>query len=130
MTAQPNALAGVLVSVAVRILPTQHRDRYDDEFRADLCCISRTRQIPQAAGLLVGAFALKSALLDADPATADSVTYWRCRLGRHRYRVVSDDNLENRRSSHLECSRCLKFKEIKEYAPTDGRWLGGGGIGI
>ena len=123
-------LAGAIVGVAVRALPAQHRDRYDDEFRADLCCVPRIRQIPQAAGLLVGAFSLRSALLDGDPSTSKSVKYWRCGLGRHRYRVIGDDNMENRRSSHLECSRCLKFKEIKDYEPPvdGGRYLAGGGI--
>jgi hypothetical protein len=29
------ALAGVIVGLAVRALPAEHRDRYDDEFRAD-----------------------------------------------------------------------------------------------
>lgn len=130
-SARPMALAGAIVGLAVRALPAEHRDRYDDEFRADLCCLPRGRQIPQAAGLLVGAFGLRSALLDRDPSTAKSVRYWRCRLGRHRYLVISDNNPENRRSSHLECSRCLRFKEIKEYdLPKDGRWLAGGGGGL
>jgi hypothetical protein len=121
VTARPNAVAGALVGVAVRLLPRSDRDRYDDEFRADLCFLPRIRQIPQAVGLLAGAFPLRSALLDADPSRAKSVTYWRCRLGRHHYLVVGDDNPENRRSSHLECSRRLKFKESKDReTPTEG----------
>ncbi len=123
---RPTLLAGAIVTIAVRALPAEHRDRYDDEFRADLCFLSRRRQIPQAAGLLIGMVPLRAALVDPNPADGKSAIYWRCRLGRHRYLVVSDQNPENRRSYHLECSRCLKFKETKEYEHTDGRWMSGG----
>ena len=63
-------------------------------------------------------------------AQTGSVTYWKCRLGRHRYRVINDQNPENRASTHLECTRCLKFKEVTEYQPSDGKYLTGGGIGM
>ena len=54
---------------------------------------------------------------------------WMCRFGRHHYAVINDDNPENRRSSHKECVRCGKFKEIKEYDTTGGGHLAAGGIG-
>ncbi len=120
-----------MVTLTVRMLPPGHRDRYEDEFRADLCLLPRRRQIPQATGLLVGAISLRKALKEPEMSVEmKSVKFWKCRLGRHRYKLITDDNPENRSSSHLECSRCLKFKEIKEYSPSNGQYLAGGGIGM
>jgi hypothetical protein len=64
---------------------------------------------------------------ERDMTSIGPATSWICRLGRHHYVLISDQNLENRRSTHLECSRCGKLKEIKEYRPTDGTHLAGGG---
>lgn len=50
---------------------------------------------------------------------------WTCALGLHRFRLVNDDNPENRRSKHKECTRCGQVRDIKEYGTTDGRYLGG-----
>jgi hypothetical protein len=128
---RPTPIAGAMVALTVRVLPPGHRDRYDDEFRAELCLLRPRRQIPQATGLLVGAVTLRGALKERDMSIEmNSIKFWKCRIGRHRYRLVTDDNPENRRSSHLECTRCLKFKEIKEYTPSDGKYLTGGGIGM
>lgn len=124
-------LAGGVVSVGVRLLPSDHRDRYYDEFRADLCLVPRGRQLGHALGLLAGALPLRRALAEhSQEELPMSHVYWKCRLGRHHYLLVNDDNPENRASTHLECTRCLKLKEIKEYVPTDGRYLAGGGIGM
>ena len=124
--ARPTGIAGALVTLTVRMLPAEHRDRYDAEFRADLCVLTPGRQIVQAGGLLVRGRALRGALEEEEMAgEMKSARYWLCRLGRHKYRLVSDDNEENRRSFHSECTRCLKFKELKEYEATDGKYLGG-----
>ncbi|ACV81604.1 hypothetical protein [Nakamurella multipartita] len=41
----------------------------------------------------------------------------RCRLGRHHYVGVMDDNPEKRGGSHLECTRCGHIKDVNEYGP-------------
>lgn len=44
---------------------------------------------------------------------------WRCRLGRHHYRQVQDDNPEMRGRAYLRCDRCSKLKDPPEYGkPT------------
>ncbi len=127
---RPGHLAGGVIAVAVQMLPAEHRDRYSDELRADLCLVGKGRQMSYALGMLAGAPSLRHAVkAQDDESAARSVTYWKCRLGRHRYVVVNDDNPEFRASTHKECSRCLKFKEIKEYEHTDGAYLTGGGMG-
>ena len=42
-------------------------------------------------------------------------SHWRCRLGRHHYRQVQDDNPEMRGHSYLRCDRCGKPKDPPEY---------------
>lgn len=54
--------------------------------------------------------------------------HWQCTLGRHHYIPVHDDNPENRKSYHLECTRCRHFKEVDQYEPTDGSWLAKGNL--
>ena len=53
---------------------------------------------------------------------------WHCRLGLHHFALVNDNNPELLKSKHEECVRCGKFKEIKEYTPTQGQHLAGGGM--
>lgn len=55
---------------------------------------------------------------------------WKCHAGRHHFVVVADNNPENLKSNHRECTRCGKIKEIKEYEPSDGKYLAGGGLGM
>jgi len=42
---------------------------------------------------------------------------WRCRLGRHQYDEVPDENPERRGQTHLECARCGHIKDVNEYLP-------------
>jgi len=51
------------------------------------------------------------------------VTYWKCRLGRHRWLVVNDDNPEQRKNTHRECSRCLKIKDETEFEHVETTWI-------
>ena len=51
---------------------------------------------------------------------------WRCRVGRHHYDVVQDDNPEMRGGSHLECARCGHVKDVASYAPPPAGGLAGG----
>ena len=50
---------------------------------------------------------------------------WTCTLGMHHFRLVSDNNPENRKNMHKECTRCGKVRDTKEYGKSDGRYLGG-----
>ena len=127
LTTRPGPLSSGLIVVTTRLLPAHARDRYYDEFRADLCYLPWTTRTAHAAGLLLGAFSLRRALKEHPmTTTAPTNVYWKCRIGRHHYRMVNDDNPENRRSTHLECMRCLKFKEIIEYEKAT--WVRNGGM--
>jgi hypothetical protein len=117
----------MLIWLAVRPLPAPHRDRYRDEFRAEVCCLGNRQQFSEAASLLAGSFSLSRALQEDDMTT--DLTYGKsigCRLGRHHYQTVSGDNAENRADRHKECLHCGKIKEMDMYEPSDGRYLGGG----
>jgi len=55
---------------------------------------------------------------------------WHCRMGRHHYEVVVDDNPEMRGQSYLECARCGKKKDPNSYEPLSQRGSMGMGMGI
>ena len=38
----------------------------------------------------------------------------RCRVGKHHYAAVPDDNPEKRGGSHLECTRCGHVKDTND----------------
>jgi len=119
-------VAGAVVAIAVRILPAAQRDRYSDEFRADLSVLMIGRQLPYAVGALVSAVPLRRAIKETDSdEAARSVVYWKCRWGVHRWMVFNDDNPEQRKGTHKECTRCLKLKDINEHDPTSATWVGG-----
>src|SRR6478609_4948156 len=120
-------LAGAVVAIAVQVLPAAHRDRYSDEFRADLSVLKHGRQLPYAFGALVSAVPLRRAVKPDSDEAARSVVYWKCRWGRHRWMVVNDDNPEQRKGTHKECRRCLKLKDINQHDPTSGQWVGAAG---
>ncbi len=122
----PTPLAAVLISVAVRALPTASRNRYHDEFRAELCCLRPGRQLADATNVLLGSLALRRALQEDDVTALKADRRLGCRIGRHHYRVINGDNTENRSDRHLECVHCGKIKEIDMYEPSDGSTLGGG----
>jgi len=55
----------------------------------------------------------------------------RCRVGKHHYVGVMDDNPEKRGQGHLECTRCGHVKDISGHEPMSLRGvtrLGGSGI--
>lgn len=121
LTSRPGALPTGLITLATRLLPPDCRDRFYDEFRADLCYLPWHSRTAHAGSLLLGALPLRRALQEESVSAAEKVsTAWECRLGRHRYRLVNDDNPENRKSSHLECVRCLKFKESRNTKKRPG----------
>jgi hypothetical protein len=111
-------IPGTLIRLAVLVLPAEHRTRYDDEFRAELVDVPLPRRSAHALSLLLGAVPLRRALADVGPTTVRApARAWRCRLGRHRWTMIGDDNPENRRSMHLSCLRCGRNKDIDEYGP-------------
>ena len=121
---RPGHLSGAVVAIAVWVLPTPHQDRYSDEFRADLSVLTRGRELPYALGTLAGAVRLRRAIGVTDSArAARSVTYWKCRLGRHRWSEVNDDNPEQRTGTHRECSRCLKIKDETDFPHQKTTWI-------
>jgi hypothetical protein len=122
----PNTAAAALIWLAARPLPPVHRNRYYDEFRAEVCSLPGRQQVTEAASVLAGSFRLSRALQE-DRMTTD-LTHGKpigCRLGHHHYQTVSGDNAENRKDRHKECVHCGKVKEMDMYEPTDGRYLGG-----
>lgn len=46
---------------------------------------------------------------------ADGHKDMRCRVGKHHYVGVMDDNPEMRGQGHLECTRCGHVKDINSY---------------
>ena len=88
--------AGV-IALTVLVLPHDARDRYREEFRTELSELGALAQIGQAISLLAGSLALRQALQERDVLVVPQVKrQWRCRLGRHHYVGVQDDNPEMR----------------------------------
>lgn len=54
----------------------------------------------------------------------------RCRLGRHHYVGVMDDNPEMRGQGHLECTRCGRVKDVASYENLSVRGAAGQAIGL
>ena len=55
----------------------------------------------------------------------------RCRIGKHHYVGVMDDNPEKRGQGHLECTRCGHVKDFSGHEPMSLRGvtrLGGSGM--
>ena len=129
--ATPTGPASVLVSLSVLTLPPRCRDRYRQEFRAELSCLPFGRQILQATGLLLGSVALRHAVKEEDMSISpEAAKPLACRMGRHHFLLVDDQNPEDRRIHHLECRDCGKVKETgPDYQPSDGNWLAKGSLG-
>jgi len=115
---RPHAPARLLLAVVVLVLPAASRDRYREEFRAELAELGWSSQFFQAGTLLAGSFSLRRALGQVDVIEDLTVAKsWRCRLGRHHYLPVQDDNPEMRGRPYLRCDRCDRPKDKKEYKP-------------
>lgn len=127
----PCGPASIMVRISVLTLPRASRDRYCDEFRAELCCLPVGRQILQAVGLFVGSMALRLALKEEDMSISpEAGKHLTCRIGRHHYLLIDDENPEDRRLHHYECRDCGRIKERgPDYQPSDGNWLAKGSLG-
>jgi hypothetical protein len=108
-----------MLALVVLVVPAGSRDRYREEFRSELAELGWASQVFQAGSLLVGSVSLRKALSGVD--VIEDLTArldWRCRLGRHRYLRVQDDNPEMRGRGYLRCDRCGKPKDKNEYGPV------------
>jgi hypothetical protein len=125
---RPVAAARYLVNATVLVLPPDVRDRYRQEFYAELCELGAFWQVLSAADLMRGSLALRQALQDREVVSAPPVAVidWRCRLGRHHYLSHADDNPEVRGQSVLECTRCGKHED----GPVAGKRLGPAAAGL
>src|SRR6478752_7132993 len=119
---RPVAAARYLVNATVLVLPPDVRDRYRQEFYAELCELGAFWQVLSAADLMGGSLALRQALQDREVVSAPPVAVidWRCRLGRHHYLSHAEDKPEVRGQSVLECTRCGKHED----GPVAGKRLG------
>lgn len=61
---------------------------------------------------------------------ADEHKDMRCRMGKHHFVGVPDDNPEMRGQGHLECTRCGQVKDIASYSKLSVRGATGQGIGF
>ena len=70
------------------------------------------KRTTNASSSVAGSFSLRSALTstDAHEALSTSIALT-CRVGRHHYRIVNQDNPENRQYLLRECILCGKIKD-------------------
>jgi hypothetical protein len=135
------------VQAATRVLPGATRDRYRQEFLAELHGLGRTRQLRHAAGVLSRCWALRAAINSPSESTAADmeIVFPRhrrplpCRLNRHRWETFRTEDAK----PYQRCQRCGKDetdiwegnKSGREYDPDEiGRRLfygggAGGGVG-
>jgi hypothetical protein len=133
---RPNPVARCLVGPAVQVLPRDHRDRYREEFRTELCELVGPAQVAAAASLLRGCLSLRYALLDRQVAAqARPRRSMRCRLGRHQYTAQRDVDLSKEHHMSYRCLRCGAYFERKrdeaegfdiEAHSRNSNYLGGG----
>jgi hypothetical protein len=99
------------VALASRALPAgPTRERWREEFRADLEVLGRRQQATYTMGVLTHAWALRSALRTGEPNIMAKTETARppltCRLNlRHQWRVVSTED----GNPHRECIACHKL---------------------
>lgn len=101
--------ARAMVGLACRLLPEGSvRDRWRDELLADLAVLAGRQRAAYVAGVVVNAWALRSAVRGGEPATAAAPgprRPWGCRLNlRHSWHVVSTDDGH----PFWECRDCRK----------------------
>jgi len=131
------------VQVATRVLPGATRDRYRQEFLAELYGLSRARQLRHAVGVLSRSWALRAAInTPSDAAAADmEIVFARhrrplfCLLNRHRWETFRSEDAK----PYRRCQRCGKdetdvwagSKSGREYDPDEisARLFWGGGAG-
>jgi hypothetical protein len=96
--------------VATRVLPGATRDRYREEFLAELYGLVRARQLRHALGVLSRSWALRAAINTPSEATAADmeIVFPRrrrplsCRLNRHRWATFRTEDSK----PYQRCQRC------------------------
>jgi hypothetical protein len=128
------------VQVATRVLPGSTRERYRQEFLAELYGLGRARQLRHAFGVLIRSWALRAAInTPSEAAAADmEIVFPRrrrplfCRLNlRHRWGTVRTEDGK----PYLRCQRCGKdetdmfggTKSGREFDEVPGATWGGMG---
>ena len=111
------ALARALLAAAVRLLPSQSRSRYEDEFDAELLSLPRHRRLAFALSTLAAAPRLRWALLAVLCGGRASL---RCWLGKHHNRHLHP-NPDNHDVIALQCRRCGRMRDPKQYLPRKKR---------
>ena len=134
---RPNPVARCLLWPAVQVLPRDHRDRYREEFRTELCELGGPGQVAAAASLLRGCLSLRYALLDRRlAAQVTARRSMRCRLGRHDYTGQRDVDLDKEHHMSYRCRHCGRYYERTpdeeegfdiETHSRRANYLGGGG---
>jgi hypothetical protein len=100
------------VQAATRVLPGATRDRYRQEFLAELYGLGRARQLRYALGVLSRCWALRAAINTPSDATAADMELvfprhrrpLPCRLNRHRWETLRTEDGK----PYLHCQRCDK----------------------
>ena len=106
----PTLWARTGVALATRVLPAgPTRDRWRQEFQADLQVLERRRQATYTLGVLTNAWALRSAVDKEEPTIMEKTVTTRppltCRLNlRHHWHIVSTED----GSPYKECRDCHK----------------------
>ena len=109
----PTAAASGMVHLAVhRLPPGDIRNRYEQEFTAELYGMTSGRQLRLAMGMLATSGALRHAVHDYTPTTLETAMTltrpakpWACRFNLHHHwetRSTEDG------SRYLACARCSK----------------------
>jgi hypothetical protein len=115
---RPCPPARLLLWLTVPAIPMVFRDRYREEFGAELADLRPPAQVFHAGSLLVGSVSLRRALSQVN--VIEDLTVQRsrrCRLGRHHYFGVADDNPEVRGRLFLKCERCGRTKDFVKDPP-------------
>jgi hypothetical protein len=129
------------VRAATQVLPCARRERYRQEFLAELYGLGRARQLRHAATVLSRSWALRAAInTPSEEAAADmEIVFPRhrrplsCRLNRHRWETLRTED----GTPYLRCQRCGKdetdiFGGTKSGREFDGSYpvpLGPVGLG-
>jgi hypothetical protein len=126
------------VQVATRVLPGSTRDRYRQEFLAELHGLSRTRQLRHAAGVLSRSWALRAAISTPPEATtADmDIVYPRLRRPKRYSLVRTADGYEIRdaesvgakvffSASHRAARNMLHALNRRSRPGANNHWTGG-----
>jgi hypothetical protein len=124
---QPPLVARVVVDLAVRTLPAEHRERYALEFYADLFGLPRKDQRRQAFSVLIHiqqlAWALGESAADLErrpPRRRDL----RCVFHLHHYVRRHILHPEDAVHFYLECTRCQSVRSLPD--PRTAGWAGAG----